>query len=116
MRTGIARACVAATITERIELLDIADAQSRLRLDPGAQPALEGAVRKRIEGSERQASARLAFGAIASDQDCGLLVLDGHDRGGQSDFNGREVRVGHGETVAAERGRCLRTVSRRRTG
>ena len=51
---GVASLGVPAAIAEGIELLDIAEPQSRLLLDPGAQADLEGAVRDRVEWAERK--------------------------------------------------------------
>ena len=86
---------MAAAVAERIELLDIADAQAGLLLDPGAQADLEGAVRQRIERAERQAGARLAALAVARHQDRGLPILHGDDRGGEANFDRRQDGLGH---------------------
>ena len=75
MRAGIGRPDVAAAIAEGVELLHIADAQAGLRLDPGAQPDLEGAVRQRVERAERQPGARFALLAVARDENCRLAIL-----------------------------------------
>jgi hypothetical protein len=48
------RAGMAAAVAERVELLDVADAQPGLLLDPGAQADLEGAMRQRVERAERE--------------------------------------------------------------
>ena len=61
MRAGVAGARMAAAVAEGVELLDIADGEPGLRLDPGAQADLEGAVRQRIERTERQAGAGVAL-------------------------------------------------------
>jgi hypothetical protein len=58
---GIAGLGVPAAIAESIELLDIAEPQSRLLLDPGAQADLEGAVRDRIERAEWESGELVAF-------------------------------------------------------
>ena len=44
MRAGVAGLGMPAAIAERVELLDIAEPQARLLLDPGAQADLEGAM------------------------------------------------------------------------
>ena len=85
---------MAAAVAERVELLDIADAQAGLRLDPGAQADLEGAVRQRIERAERQAGARCRL-CRRPRPGCGLAVLDRDDRGGQPDFDRRQRTIAH---------------------
>ena len=60
MGVGVAGLGVAAAIAERIELLDIAEPQSRLLFHPGAQADLEGAVRDRVERAERKAGELVA--------------------------------------------------------
>ena len=60
---GIAGLRVPAAVAERIELLNIAKPQTRLFLDPGAQADLEGAVRDRIERTEREACELVALAA-----------------------------------------------------
>src|SRR4029077_6964552 len=91
----IGRSRMAAAVAEGVKLLDIADAQPGLRLDPFAQPDLEGAMRQRIERAERQAGARVGFSAVARDENGRLAFLHGDDRGGEPDFDRRERRVGH---------------------
>ena len=44
VRAGVVGARMAAAVAEGVELLDIADGQAGLRLDPGAQADLEGAM------------------------------------------------------------------------
>ena len=87
MRAGVAGLGMAAAVAERVELLDIAEPQAGLRLDPGAQADLEGAVARRIERAERQAGAPVA---AARDQDQRLIALDRDDRGGQADLDRRQ--------------------------
>ena len=58
MRVAAAGAAVTAAITERVELLDIAERRPGLFGDPGAQADLEGAMGDRIERARRQARAR----------------------------------------------------------
>ena len=85
---------VAAAIAEGIELLDIAQAQARLFLDPGAQANFKGAVRDRIEGAERKTGALVAFaGGCGEDQR--LIGFDRHDGGGQADFDRRQELFAH---------------------
>ena len=55
MRAGVVGLRMAAAIAKGVELLDIAEPQARLLLDPGAQADLEGAMAWRIERTERQA-------------------------------------------------------------
>ena len=93
MGAGVGRPRVAAAVAEGVELLDIAERSAGLRLDPGAQADLEGAVRQRIERAERQPGARLVRLAVARDQDRRLPVLDRDDRGGQADLDRREDGV-----------------------
>ncbi len=68
MRAEIARPGMAAAVAESVELLDIAERQRRLLLDPGAEPHVEGAVKDRVERAERQA-VRLGRIAGGDDQD-----------------------------------------------
>ena len=63
MGAGIARPRMPAAIAEGIELLDIAQPQSRLFFHPGAQPDLEGAVRDRVERAERKPGELVAVAA-----------------------------------------------------
>ena len=71
---------VPSAIAEGVELLDIAELQRRLLLDPGPKTHLEGAVEDGIERAERQA-VRLAGADLRRDhQDQRLLVLDRDDR------------------------------------
>ncbi len=60
VRAGVAGLGMPAAIAERVELLDIAEPQARLFLDPGAQADLESAVARRIERAERQAGQSVA--------------------------------------------------------
>jgi len=94
---GVAGVRVAATVTKGVELLHIADRQAGLRLDPGAQPDLEGAVCERVERSEWQPRALfvLCAAGFTGGQDGRLLVLHRHDRGGEADLDRGEGRVGH---------------------
>src|SRR5262249_39407959 len=92
-----------------VQLLHVADRQRGLRLDPGAQADLEGAVRQRIERTERQPGAhvgrvRRAFGTLAGHEDRRLLLLHRHDRGGEPDLDRGERGVGHGGSVARRDG------------
>src|SRR5262249_28937391 len=84
VRAGVARQRVAAAVAEGVELLDVADPQARLRLDPVAQTDFEGVVRERIEWAERQAVGFIAVMAVARDQDRPRVRLHGDDRRGQS--------------------------------
>ena len=62
MRAGVVGARMAAAIAEGVELLHIADGEPGLGPDPGAQADLEGAMRGRVERTERQPR---AGGALA---------------------------------------------------
>src|SRR5262249_21383424 len=89
---GVAGSRMAAAIAEGVELLDIAEPQPRLLLDPVAQADLEGAVLERIERAEGQACEG-SFAARGEYQ--GLGVLGRHDRGGQTDLDRRQRLVAH---------------------
>jgi hypothetical protein len=69
--------------------------------DPGAQADLEGAMRGRVERTERQPRAGGALAAVAGNENGRLLALDGHDRGGEPDLDRRERGVGHGREFTA---------------
>src|SRR5262249_2913986 len=60
VRAAIAVLGVTAAVAERVELLDIADREAGLLLDPAAQADLEGVVCQRIERTRRQADQRAA--------------------------------------------------------
>ncbi len=100
----IGRTGMAAAIAERVKLLDIADAQARLRLDPFAQPDLERAMRQRIERTERQAGARFGFSTVSRHQDRRLAVLHRDDCRGQPDFDRREDGFGHRYSRSSRKG------------
>ncbi len=104
MRRGVARPRMAAAIAEGVELLHIADSEAGLRLDPGAQADLEGAVRERIERTEGKPGAGLALAAVTGHENGRLLALDGDDGGGEPDLDRRERGFGHGEMIAIEQG------------
>src|SRR5207245_9752140 len=92
MRAGVAGFRMTAAIAERIELLDIAEPQTRLRLDPGAQADFEGAMARRIERTERQAGKPVT---AARSQDQRLMILNSDDRGGQANLDRRQELVAH---------------------
>ena len=85
---------MAAAVAERVKLLDVADPQAGLLLDPGAQADLEGAVRQRVERTEGKSRAQIRF-VVARNEDCGLTGLNADDRGGQPDFDRREGSFRH---------------------
>ena len=85
---------MAAAVAERVELLDVADAQPGLLLDPGAQADLEGAMRQRVERTEGKSGAHIGL-VVARNEDRGLTGLNADDRGGQPDFDRREGGFRH---------------------
>src|SRR5580704_13255141 len=91
---GVAGLGVPAAVAERIELLDIAEPQSRLFFYPGAQADLEGAVRHRVERAERQSGALVAV-AGGGGEDQGLVAFDRDDGGGQADLDRRQKLFAH---------------------
>ena len=95
MRAGIARTRVPAAIAEGVELLDIADAEPGLLLDPGAQSDLERTVRERVERAEGEPGAGGASCGFASHEDRRLLVLDRDDGRRQPDLDGRQRTIAH---------------------
>src|SRR5690242_5041634 len=106
MRPGVASLGMAAAIAKGVELLDIAEPQARLLLDPGAQADLEGAVRERVERAERQAGKPFT---VARGQDQRLMTLDRHDRRGQADLDRRQQLLAHAADITA----VIRARSRR---
>jgi hypothetical protein len=81
---------VPAAVAERVELLHVAELQPRLLLHPTAQTGFERAVRKRIEGAERQ-----RIGAVAMhDQHAGTFLGNRYDGCRQSDQHSVEVAGG----------------------
>src|SRR6202011_179366 len=94
MGIGVAGLGMPAAIAERIELLDIAKPESRLFFYPGAQADLEGAVRHRIERTERQPGERAAP-ATCGGEDQWLVAFDRDDGGGQADFDRRQRLLAH---------------------
>src|SRR5215467_4001216 len=78
---------VAAAVAEGVELLDVADAQAGLRLDPCAQTHLKGAMLARIELPPRQAGARFSIISEAGDQNRRLTRLRGDDGGSEADLD-----------------------------
>src|ERR1700692_972175 len=86
---GVAGLGVPAAVAERIELLDIAEPQSRLFFYPGAQADLEGAVRQRVQRAERKSGALVAV-AGGGGEDQGLVAFDRDDGGGQADLDRRQ--------------------------
>src|SRR5262245_9717635 len=85
VRPAVALLGMAAAIAERVELLDIADREAGLRLDPAAQADLEGVVLKRIERTGREAGERRPF---ARRQGQRIVAVDRDDRGGEPDLDG----------------------------
>ena len=81
MGFGVPGPGVAATVAERIELLDITEPQSRLFLHPGAQADLESAVRHRVERAERKPG-ELVGVAAGRGEDQWLVAFDRDDGGG----------------------------------
>src|ERR1700759_5719201 len=109
MHVGIARLRMPAAVAESVQLLDIAQPQPGLLLDPGAQADLEGAVRDRVEGAERKAVELVAAGA-GRGEDQGLVALDRDDGRGEADLDRRQKLVAHVAPVG-----CMR-ISRARAG
>src|ERR1700737_707221 len=89
MGIGVAGLGMPAAIAERIELLNITKPESGLFFYPGAQADLEGAVRHRIERTERQPG-ELAALATRGGEDQWLVAFDRDDGGGQADFDRRQ--------------------------
>ena len=94
MGVGVAGLGMPAAIAEGIELLDIAQPQSRLFFHPGAQPDLEGAVRDRVERAERKPGELVAV-AAGCGEDQGLIAFYRDNGGGQADFDRRQRLFAH---------------------
>src|SRR6266851_4899535 len=89
MRVGVAGLGVPAAVAEGVELLDIAEPQAGLFFHPGPQPDLEGAVRDRVERSERKTRKPVAV-AAGRRQDQGLVAFQRDDRRGEADLDRRQ--------------------------
>ena len=83
-----ARLRMAPPVPERVELLDIAELDAGLPLDPFAQADLERAVRPRRERAEGKGVARAwAGGPRPCHEDVRLLVPHRDDGGVQAEFD-----------------------------
>src|SRR5260221_4548324 len=89
MGSGVGGWGMPPAIAKRIERLDRAKPESRLFFFPGAQADLEGAVRHRIERTERQPG-ELAALATRGGEDQWLVAFDLVARGGQAAFARRQ--------------------------
>src|SRR6266567_6029627 len=86
---------MAAAVAESVELLDIAELQSRLLLDPVPQARFQCAVRQRIERAKRQRVRR--FGVV-HDESTRALFGNRNDRRRKTDQDGMSLAA-HGREL-----------------
>src|SRR6185369_4013232 len=90
---------IAVAVAEGVELLDVAEGEGGLLVDPAAQATVEGAVVLRIERTEGQGLVEQPGGAFASGaqgEDARHFVGDRRDDGVETDGDARlRSRAGH---------------------
>jgi hypothetical protein len=98
MRALVARFRMTATITECVELFDVAEVEPRLLGDPRTQAAFECAMQNRREWAERQAVDRTVR-FITHDECHWFIGVNRDDRRVQANLHGRRFGAWHGSMV-----------------